>query len=231
MASDEANSKENNNWTDGNILIAQSLLSWAKDVRYVQYIQSLLASAAEPHITGSLVSNGSWYTSYLLYVLMIVAHTGRTLGMQATGLQFVDEGRRRVVSSLVVLGVTVWVLDWWATLHDRQIESQSEGLRGSERQRRHEALRQQMMERASTGSSQSTTVHSNVVSKNHRRSSHDRIMSIFRNSIKVCRGRGKIQYVGIIKRPHYSRVWLILVIDSNYAGIDSRWTPQFTPHQ
>ena len=178
--------KETNNWTNGNHLITESLLSWAKDVRYVQSIQSLLASAAEPHFSRSLVANGSWYASYLLYVLLIVARTGRTLGMQAAGLHFVDTGRRLILSTLVVLGVTTWVLDWWATVQDRQIESQSEGLRGSDRQRRHQALRQEMLQRASTGSSQSTIIHSNLSSKNLRRSLHDRIMSLLRTSIKVC---------------------------------------------
>lgn len=186
MTSDET--KETNTWRDGNHLITESLLSWAKDVRYVKAIQSLLSSAAEPHFMGTQVASGSWYISYLLYVIMIAARKGRTLGMQATGLQFVTTGRRCIFGALVVLGVTAWVLDWWATFHDRQLDSQSEGLRGSDRQRRHQALRQQMLDRASTGSSQSTSIHSNLSSsKNLRRSFHDRIMSLFRNSIKSLR--------------------------------------------
>jgi hypothetical protein len=171
------NSSEHDNSSttiqDGDHLVTESLLSWAKDVRYVREIQSMLAEAAEPLFSGasiapSVVSKGTWYASYLLYILISVGRQGRTLGMGATGLQLtISSGhnslsKRRIVGSLMALGMSTWALDWWATKSDRESESShSEGLRGIERQRRHELLRQQMLQRATSSSQSTVVVHSN----------------------------------------------------------------------
>ena len=159
---------------DDDHLVTESLLSWAKDVRYVQEIQSMLVQAAEPLLSGSsiapsVLSKGAWFTSYLLYIMIVVGHKGRTLGMQTTGLRFFAENnhsgsslsKRRIWGTLVALGLGTWVLDWWATKVDRESDMQSEGLRGSDRRRRHELLRQQMLHRSNSSCSQITEMHSN----------------------------------------------------------------------
>lgn len=169
-------------------LVTESLLSWAKDVRYVRAIQSLLAQASEPllshQLAPSTLTKGTWYTSYLLYVMIMMSCHGRTLGMKATGMEFAtsktNSSRHGLIGALLALGATTWALDYWASKNDRQAESQSEGLRGNERQRRHELLRQQMLQRAT--SSQSTEVHSN---RSHHRQTSGVLSYQSRLAIKV----------------------------------------------
>lgn len=154
-------------------LVTESLLSLAKDARYVRSIQQLLEEAAEPLLSNSLVPSvlkkGTWYASYLFYVLMFVGRHGRTLGMKVTGIQFSTDNycsKRRLTLALASLGVSALVADLWASKENLQQESQSDGLRGSDRQRRHELLRQQMLQRAT--SSQWALQYPNLYS--HRRS-------------------------------------------------------------
>ena len=183
---------------DDSGLVTESLLSFAKDVRYVQAIQSLLAQATEPLLSDSLtpstLTKGTWYTSCLFYVLMMVGRHGRTLGMKATGLQFASNesySKHRLIGALLTLGAATVAPDLWASKDDRHAESQSEALRGNERQMRHEMLRQQMFQRAS-GSSQSTLIDNNL---NRRQSSsetlsyRDQITIKAREIIKVCSTR------------------------------------------
>ena len=82
---------------------------------------------------------------------MVVGLKGRSLGMYSAGLRPVDTAgrpltRRHVAFSLAALGAALRWLDWWRIKRGDQSGSYSD-LRGDERQRRHEELRQQMLQR------------------------------------------------------------------------------------
>ncbi len=228
---EENNNKERRSLVDEDHLVTESLLSWAKDVRYVRRIQSLLADAVEPHFSGIVVSKGTWYTSYLLYVLLIVTRKGRTLGMQATGLQFAES--RRVVDALLAIGISTWALDCWAMTGDRQSQrlSEAEGLRGSNRRRRHELLRQQMLQRAS--SSQSTVTHSNPSphSSCNELSYWDRMAMNVRTLIKV--GLHIHTYNQSLGEVLFSCLTLVdtTVLDTFHRRVNPRRSPQSTNPQ
>eukprot|EP00934_Nitzschia_sp_Nitz4_P009375 Nitzschia sp. Nitz4//scaffold38_size140716//118163//118815//NITZ4_003168-RA/size140716-processed-gene-0.79-mRNA-1//-1//CDS//3329550141//9365//frame0 len=140
-------------------LVAESLLSMAKDNRYVSHIQFLLEQALQPFISRSfvpsLLNKTSWYVSQILYLMIVVGGKGRTLGMEATGLTFADKDHRsqkiRTIGSLLGLATTMLLLQLWATAPEREEEAETEGLRGTDRRQRHEAMRQQMLRRANHG--------------------------------------------------------------------------------
>lgn len=140
-------------------LVSESLLSWAKDVRYVDGLQSLLQEALEQllsrtHSTSTL-EKGSWYASLLLYALVIVVPRGRSLGMQVLGLNFEDSQKHQpkrlpFAASLVALILGTGLIDWWATNRSQNEHTRVEQLRGNDRRRLHDLLRQQMLERANS---------------------------------------------------------------------------------
>lgn len=137
-------------------LVAECLLGWAKDVRYVGMVRSSISEVVEPHLADSVaapsrLSKKSWFFSCLLYVTMMIGHKGRSLGMHTLGLGAVDRSGRkfsrgRLLCASVLLGVTVAFSDWLTT-KENQAEGQSDRLRGNARRRRHELLRRQMLER------------------------------------------------------------------------------------
>jgi hypothetical protein len=169
-------------------LVTESLLSWAKDVRYVGDIQDALRKALEPHSSYPEIETKTWYLAYLLYVLTVIRQKGRSLGMEATGLQFV---RTRIypVVALTALGVGSWALHGFYSEPNRP--TTPEELRGTDRQRRHELLRQQMLERSSAGSqlssqqqqrrSMETDRIAHMAPNNHQ----GRMMSALKHSVRA----------------------------------------------
>jgi hypothetical protein len=143
-------------------LVPESLLSFAKDDRYVQYCQALLCRVIEPFLSRDYspirLEQDTWFLSSLLYTLLVVARTGKTLGMDALGLSFAASSRRRrVVGALLLSTCSVYLLQRITT---RTITTTTttaasattsregrESLRGEERRRYHETLRQQMLQR------------------------------------------------------------------------------------
>lgn len=141
-------------------LISAGLLSWAKDVRYVNELQSLLVNAGDALVSGrlrrSVLTKGSWYASFLLYLIFVLGPKGKSLGMAASGLEFTSsmagnskEIRRSILATLLTVVAGVGALDWWASSKDREVVSASDDLRGIDRRQRHQMLRQQMFERSS----------------------------------------------------------------------------------
>jgi len=126
-------------------LVSQSLLSWAKDVRYVRQIQETLKSVFENYTLSPWVETQTWYMAYLLYVFAVVRRKDRSLGMEAAGLQFAPS-RNRPILALAALGIASWALQ--NSLSRGDGSATPDELRGSDRQRRHELLRQQMLERS-----------------------------------------------------------------------------------
>jgi Ring finger domain len=173
--------------TPGN-LVTESLLSWAKDVRYVTEIQEALHRALEPHTSSLGIKTHTWYMSYLLYVLTVMRRKGQSLGMEATGLKFLPT-RSRPILVLAVWGVGTWLLHgFWS---ERNRQPPLEELRGSDRQNQHELLRQQMFERSAARSHPSVPLQSSRWSQSNanRRASakdhHDRILSVLNGCFRA----------------------------------------------
>jgi len=92
--------------SDRDDVISESILSVAKDVRFIQQCQSLLQQAFKAFLVREevLASSGcsegqhrdllkirkqsTWLISFILYLCLVVMPTGRTLGMDACGLTF-----------------------------------------------------------------------------------------------------------------------------------------------
>jgi hypothetical protein len=134
-------------------LVAESLLSLFKDNRYIQQCQDLLLDALEP-IVGSnnvseVVKTGTWYASYLLYLHLVVARSGRSLGMESVGLKFSEtNNRKRMFVSLWVLGLSSYFLDYYFASASTPSSDAREALRGTNQRRMHQQLRQQMLRRS-----------------------------------------------------------------------------------
>ncbi len=70
-------------------VIPESMLSLAKDARYIQLCQHLLQQILEPwgrDPSSISINKDTWFLSSFLYVLLVVVPSGRTLGMEACGL-------------------------------------------------------------------------------------------------------------------------------------------------
>jgi hypothetical protein len=146
-------------------VIPESLLSWAKDARYIQLCQQLLQQILEPwsrHLSSSSsIRKDTWVLSSLLYVLLLVVPSGRTLGMEACGLT-VAVGPKTITTRLaraLLLSISgMYALDRWTrTTAQNPSNNNRESLRGDERRQIHERLRQQMMQRTGGASTTTTT--------------------------------------------------------------------------
>lgn len=148
-------------------VIPESLLSFAKDARYIQLCQQLLQQILEPWSrrhpsSSSSIQKDTWFLSSFLYVLLVVVPSGRTLGMEACGLT-VAVGPKTTSTRLarvLLLSISgLYALDRWVTRTTTQTPSTNnrESLRGDERRQIHEQLRQQMMQRAGDASTTITT--------------------------------------------------------------------------
>lgn len=165
-------------------VIPESLLALAKDSRYIRQCQELLEQVWQSLLGGrqshpseqSALERRTWLLSYLLYVLFVVAPSGRSLGMQLCGLNFDDAAsggggggfkdwrgasttqRLRFVGYLLMTAAAGFGLEYCASMrcHDDDGNDGSsaagrirqERLRGNDRRQMHERLRRQMMERA-----------------------------------------------------------------------------------
>ena len=169
-------------------LVTESLLSWAKDVRYVTEIQESLHRAFELYTSSHGMNTHTWYMACLIYVVTVMRRKGQSLGMVATGLHF-SPTRSRPILVLTAWIVGTWVLNgFWS---ERSRQSILEGLRGSDRQKRHELLRQQMFEHSTARSQPSLPLHSSRLSQstaNVRATTkdyQDRILSILKGSFRA----------------------------------------------
>lgn len=162
-----------------NDVVPESLISLVKDSRYIQQCQELLEQICSSLLTGfglsseqDVLRRRTWLLSYLLYILLVVVPSGRSLGLHLFNLSFKDaiEGdsgqgsvvtkRRRLyfVGKLLMTVLVGYGLDYCATmrLHDDGNNGdraaadriRQENLRGDDRRQMHEKLRRQMMERA-----------------------------------------------------------------------------------
>jgi len=186
--------------SDGNTqkIIPESLLSVSKDGRYVQQCQELLlkaisflferkeAIAATSEERKLELQQGrkqaTLVISCVLYVL-VSATTGRTLGMEALGLDFttnnnngttqaqgqgmvVSRRRRFVLMCFSILSAAVGSLVWEykstsnSTLEHKE-DVDPDRSRGMQRRLIHERLRRQMLERAANLNGTSTVIAGN----------------------------------------------------------------------
>eukprot|EP00980_Cylindrotheca_fusiformis_P028350 scaffold22592_cov129-Cylindrotheca_fusiformis.AAC.36 len=132
-------------------LVAESLLSWAKDIRYIGHcsrlVQQTMESIAPPNTdrSKSNVERNSWFLSSLLYIFFIIAPTGRTLGMNVCGLKF-NTAQQQVVRSLLATTFGWYAVDY---LMNRKIPTDPtqsrEDLHGNDRLNMHRRLRDQML--------------------------------------------------------------------------------------
>lgn len=181
----------------------ESLLSLAKDARYIAQCQALMEQVIEPMLTNynsqsrSELQKVTMFISYILYTLLVVAPTGRTLGMEAVGLAFEKStNKRRLVVSLLAATIGAFTLDRLTNKSANGITSSREALRGGDRRQMHEILRRQMLERSSSQPSESferNSPNSNLDRDHHRVDSsispfQEQIISIFRHISKVSQG-------------------------------------------
>ena len=116
---------------------------------------SLLQQVVDPWFRNLPVDHKDlWYLSRFLYLWLVVAPMGKTLGMQATGLTVSSETkRRRFVTVLFLATSSLYLLDRWtqnnsgSNSNQRTSSANGESLRGDDRRRLHERLRQQMLNR------------------------------------------------------------------------------------
>jgi hypothetical protein len=191
-ASDSTPTGEAQTTTGNNDLVTESLLSWTRDVRYVQQCQELLQQILDPMLPTPEArdewTKRSWYLSSILYVLLVVAPSGRTLGMQACGLKFPETtNRRRLVGTLLALTIGGFGLDQFTSKKSSLSNNSPESLRGDDRRQRHELLRRKMLQRAATvhHSNQQQQQHQQPIDSQSVLSLQERIMSILRHVSKV----------------------------------------------
>jgi hypothetical protein len=148
-------------------VIPESILSFAKDARYIQLCQQLLQQILEPWSrdpSSSSINKDTWFLSSFLYVLLVVVPSGRTLGMEACGLTTVAGVGPKTTTTThlaraLLLSVSgLYALDRWTrTTTTQNPFTNRESLRGDARRQIHERLRQQMMQRQTGGASTTTT--------------------------------------------------------------------------
>jgi hypothetical protein len=135
---------------------AETLLALAKDHRYVRYCQSLLQQVIDPYCRSDNYESETFWGAVLLYATLVVARTGRTFGMDFTGLQHEETSKRQRV-----LGRALLFASWGLLIRQawkRQTEtavrpSNAQELRGSARRDFHARQRQAMLQRAASMSS------------------------------------------------------------------------------
>jgi hypothetical protein len=102
-------------------LVPETLLSLAKDTRYIQQCQALLKELIEPiiflqrggdrgHSFVDQLEKDSWVLSSLLYiVLLVVPNGGRSMGMDSLGLKFSQPSsslrRRKAIVGAMLLSI------------------------------------------------------------------------------------------------------------------------------
>lgn len=175
-------------------LITAGLLSWAKDVRYVQEFQRLLKDAGESlvgrRLRRSLVDKGSWYASLLVYLIFVLRPHGRTLGMLTSGLEFQSSSGQKLERHTVLVTVLAFLvgaggLDWWTTLKSNESDEELNDLRGDDRRQRYQTLRQQMFERASGGSMSSAQPSSSLSLQGEELEWHEKAANQVQSALKV----------------------------------------------
>jgi hypothetical protein len=179
VSTSDTSTNTNQPLSDDN-LIGESLLSLAKDARYIQQCQNLLLQVIEPmmarHDSQSRLDlqKITLFLSYVLYTLLVVAPTGRTLGMEVCGLRFTGETtkRRHLAGSLLAVTVGAFALDRLTTRNNtNDTTANREALRGGDRRRMHDILRRQMLQRAASQST-STSSPPSTSTSTAQRSSH-----------------------------------------------------------
>jgi hypothetical protein len=178
-------------------LVAESLLSFAKDVRYLGQCSHLFQQAIEsimPPNTArseSYIQKTSWFMSSLLYILLVIIPSGRTLGMEVCGLKF-KTTQQQVVRSLLTTTVGWYALDYLINRKtSTDLTQDREDLRGNDRMEMHRRLRMRMLQRASSQQSSSDEPESagitnqNATNVVNAQSLWERIVTLLRLSIKV----------------------------------------------
>ena len=153
-------------------LIPESLLSLAKDVRYIQQCQILLQRILESFrlrgIPEEKLNKDCWFLSSMLYIIFLIfPNGGRTMGMDTCGLRFEQSPSRiRLVGSLLISICGIYSFQRFienpvgnviGNHIDGTNSSDREALRGDERRRAHEVLRQRMLQRSQASTSSEET--------------------------------------------------------------------------
>lgn len=153
-------------------LIPENLLSLAKDVRYIQQCQILLQKILESFrlrgIPEARLHKDSWLLSSILYIIFVIfPNGGRTMGMDTCGLRFEQSPSRiRLVGSFLISICGIYSFQRFienpvgnAIGNQNDVAHNSdnrEALRGDERRRAHEILRQRMLQRSQASTSEDT---------------------------------------------------------------------------
>lgn len=179
----------------GKETVSHSLLSTAKDVRYMEKCYRLLLenmqSIKQPSSSRSseaMIKRSSMLLSAVLYILIVIRPSRRTLGMEVCGVKF-RNSRQGLVRQLLSTVFGWYILD---TLVDKvrnnhTIENQ-ESLRGTNRMEMHRRLRRQMMERAQSHTQSLNDVQPNPsqTARNAISNPHfQRLATLIGNSLRV----------------------------------------------
>jgi hypothetical protein len=137
---------------EGGDHIPETLFALAKDDRYVKQCDKLLQK-----ILGDRFSSAGKGAAWLLYALLVVRRTHKTLGMDYCGLT-VERGRRlwmvMALSAMTSMGIGFYA----RKQNSVDQEQQSEALRGQARRQIFEEQRRAMLQRANNPSFSTTTI-------------------------------------------------------------------------
>lgn len=195
LTNDEALDQQQESFPDRNDTVPHSLLSAAKDARYIkqcyELIMDVMQSFKQPLSSRSeaAIKRSSLLISTIIYVMMVVLPSNRTLGMEVCGLQFKTSKQglvRKILSTILGWYVLEIVID--KARIDHPIETQ-ESLRGTTRMEMHQRLRRQMMERAQIQTESSNDMqfdHSQTTRNETLRSPLQQLLAVIQNSISVC---------------------------------------------
>ena len=192
--SHEALNHQQESSTDENDTVSHSLLSAAKDARYIEQCYKLLVdvmqSIKQPLSSRSeaVVKRSSMLLATTLYIVIVILPSNRTLGMEVCGLKFKTSNQglvRKLISTVLGWYVSETIVD--KARINLPIETQ-ESLRGTTRMEMHRRLRRQMMERAHIHPRSSNDVqsnHSQTARTETSNSSLQQLVVVAQNSISV----------------------------------------------
>lgn len=180
-----------------NEMVAESLLSFAKDIRYVGQCSHLVREAMESIMPRSTArprlskDQTSWFLSSVLYILLVVLPSGRSLGMEACGLKFTS-ARRQVIASMLTSTVGWYALDYFISKEaSADLGQDREDLRGTDRLNMHQRLRNQMLQRARSEqpdeSESARSTSQNATNAGSNQSLRKRIATLLSRAMKVRR--------------------------------------------
>lgn len=149
-------------------LIPESLLAIAKDSRYIQECCEVVVEIWHrwcPRQRRENLERDAWFWSLVLYIVLVVGSRGRTLGMEALGLSYINRDASRTSSSFIsrfkLLSTSLGLVAAVYLLQSQTSETDAtrervENLTGSSRRDFFEAQRRAMIQRSRQPSSDSS---------------------------------------------------------------------------